>query len=763
MIGKTLGRYRIVEKVGEGGMGVVYRARDERLQRDVALKVLPSQRVSDPDARSRFHRESLALARLSHPNVAAVHDFDTHEGVDFLVMEYIPGTTLTERVTAGPLPENDIVRLAQQAAEGLQAAHERGIVHRDLKPGNLRITPEGQLKILDFGLAKLLAPTAKEDRVQTLTQAGGITGTIPYMAPEQLRGEPLDARADLYALGTVLYEMATGVRPFTDHAIPRLIDDVLHRSPPSPRRLNPHLSLELEQVVLRCLQKAPGDRYQSASDLLADLNRLCAGAATVVLAETADVTHGPSQAPTSAPVGRIMLAVLPFTGVGGKPEQECFSDGLTWEMIAEMGSLGSERLGVIAQKSAMKYKETDKGVDQIGRELGVDYVLEGSVRRAGRRLRITATLVLVRDQTQLWAKSYDRNHRDILRVQSEIAQAIAAEIKIKIGPNAQARWSGPRTVNPEVHEACLLGRWHFEKYSFHGFPKAREYFELAIAKDPNYAPAYAWLCFAYGGAGYWGYLPPMAVLAKANEAARKAVELDGNLAEAHLALAGMRYFGEWNWPAAEQSFRRALELNPSLSEARHSYSFCLATLGRPEEAHAEIRRAVECDPLNLVGWAICGWQLTAAHRYDEAIAQLDRALDMDPNFFPARQMLWRVCRHKNLHQRAFEEAKKTYLLLEDPEVVQALEQGWAESGYRGAMRRTAELLATRSQQHYVQPTAIARLWADAGETRLALDWLDRAFEARDGWLVHLRDPDWDGLHSESRFQNLLQRVNHPPL
>jgi tetratricopeptide (TPR) repeat protein len=255
----------------------------------------------------------------------------------------------------------------------------------------------------------------------------------------------------------------------------------------------------------------------------------------------------------------------------------------------------------------------------------------------------------------------------------------------------------------------------------------------------------------------------MAVLPKANEAARRAVELDGNLAEAHLALAAMRYFGDWNWPAAEQSFRRALELNPSLAEARHSYSFCLATLDRIAEALAEIRRAVECDPLNLMGWAVCGWQLTAAHRYEEAIAQLERALDMDPNFFPARQMLWRVCRHQNLHERAFEEAKRAYLLLEDPEVVRTLEQGWAASGYRGAMRNTAELLAARSKQTYVRPTAIARLYADAEETNLALDWLDRAFEARDAWLVHLRDPDWDGLHSEPRFQDLLQRVHHPPL
>jgi TolB-like protein/Tfp pilus assembly protein PilF len=466
--------------------------------------------------------------------------------------------------------------------------------------------------------------------------------------------------------------------------------------------------------------------------------------------------------PISLPAAKFIeaIVVLPFENLSDEPEQEYFVDGMTDALSAELGKI--KALRVISRTSAMQYKDTDKVIKEIVKELGVDAVIEGSVLKAGNDVRVTAQLVDGRTDTRLWSESYTGTLTNILVLQSEVTLAIAREIEVALSPEEERRITRTEPVNPEAHEACLKGRWYFSKYSLEGFTKAREYFELAIEKDPNYAPAYARLAGAYAGPGYWGYMRPREAWPKVKEAALKAIELDDTLAEPHHALAAYSFYFDWDWPAAETEFKRAIELNPNLPEIRQTYSFYLTTMGRPNEAMAESKRAEELDPLNLVGAAVGGWHLAVARRYDEAIEQLQKPLEMDPSFYPARQTLWRIYQYKNLYEEAFAEAKKTFSLLGDDEVVKAMERGYAESGYPGAMRLAAQELAARSKRRYVPPYTIARLYADTDDKDQTLHWLQRAYEERDAMLVHLRDPDWDGLRSDPRFQDLLKHMKYPP-
>src|SRR6266850_1376635 len=396
MIGRTLGHYRIIEKIGAGGMGEVYLARDERLQRDVAIKILPAGTLADETARARFRKEALALSRLNHPNIATVHDFDTSDGVDFLVMEYIRGVTLNERLTQGPLPEKDVIRLGTQLAEGLEAGHKEHVIHRDIKPGNIRVTLDGRAKILDFGLAKVVRPAGETAIADSLSETGTV-GTLPYMAPEQVRGRQVDARTDIWALGTVLYEMATGRRPFLENDAFRLGTAILESAAPSPRALNHRIPPELERIILKTLEK-----------------------------------------------------------LSDNPKEDYFADGLTEETIAQLGELQPSRLGVIARTSAMRYKHTHETVDQIGRQLKVSYVLEGSIRLADQRVRVTAQLIQVSDQTHLWAESYERPLSRILSIESEVAQRVTRSLAMELLPSQRASLTNTREVDPEAYETYLL-------------------------------------------------------------------------------------------------------------------------------------------------------------------------------------------------------------------------------------------------------------------------------------------------------------------
>ena len=751
LIGQKIGSFEITEMIGGGGMGVVYLAHDTRLNRSVAIKSMPRGLMDNATARTRFQREARLLASLNHPSIAVIHDIIEQEALGYLVLEYIPGQTLAERIAKGPLKLQEALTIALQIAEALSAAHEHDVIHRDLKPGNIKITPEDKVKVLDFGLAK--AVSGKPSEEPTTTEPGKIIGTPAYMSPEQACGKPTDKRSDIWSFGCLMYEMLTGHLPFEGQTSTEILARIIEREP-DWEMLPENTPSNIRVLLRRCLEKEPRRRLRDIVDIAITLEE------TTTELQSPTLRTGHVEAGRTQPTKWSRIVVLPFENLSGDPEQEYFVDGMTDALSAELGKI--KALRVISRTSAMQYKDTDKVIPAIVKELGVDALIEGSVLKAGNDVRVTAQLVDGRTDTHLWSESYTGTLTNILTLQSEVTLAIAREIEVALTPEEERRIIRTEPVNPEAHEACLKGRWYFNKYSLEGFTKAREWLELALDKDAEYALAYAWLAGAYSGPGYWGYMRPREAWPKAKEAALKAVELDETLAEAHHALAGYSFYYDWHWPAAEMEFKRAIELNPNLAVARTNYSFYLVTMGHLDEAMAQSKRAEELDPLNLVDAAVGGWHLAVARRYDEAIEQLRKPLEMDPSFYPARQGLWRLYRYKHLYEQALAEAKKTFSLRRDQEVVEALQQGWEKSGYPGAMRRAAQKLAARFEQRYVPPYEIARLYSDTEDQDRTLHWLQTAYEERDARLVHLRDPDWDGLRSDPRFQDLLKRMKYPP-
>ena len=790
MIGKTLSHYHIVEQIGAGGMGEVYRARDEHLGRDVAIKVLPTGMLTDEAARKRFPKEARALSKLNHPNIQTVLDFDTQDGVDFLVTEYVPGVTLSDKLALRALPEKDVTQLGAQLAEGLAAAHEHGVVHRDLKPANLRVTPDGWLKILDFGLAKLVRPMGDMATIEGTTESVSETqagaGTLPYMAPEQLRGENVDARTDIYAAGAVLYEMATGQRPFPETQTTQLIDAVLHRPPVAPRALNPRVSLELEQIILKCLEKEPENRYQSAREVVVDLRRSGApvstatgrraaprrtlwhillpavGIAAVVLLLALlgldlerlrdRLLGGPASGPITS------LAVLPLENLMGDPEQEYFVDGMTEALISELAQIGA--LKVISRTSVMRFKGTDKSLPEIARDLGVDGIIEGSVLRAGEQVRITAQLIEGATDRHLWASNYERDLSNILALQSEVARAIAREIKIKLTAREQARLASPRPVNTEVYQLYLRGRYHWNQRTQEGFKKGLEFFEQALERDPTYPLAYAGLADTYSLLANYFLLPPQEAFPRAKAAATKALEIDDTLAEAHASLAFARHHYDWDWSGAEGEYKRALELNPGYATAHQWYAEYLTTVGRHEEAIAEIRRAQELDPLSLVIDSNVGRLLYYAHRYDQAIDELQNTLMLDPNFPWAHVFLGMAFEQKGMYAEAMAEAQKVVALGGGgPNVV--LARAYAASGRTDDARKMLKALQQRYGED-VESYSMGGIHAALGEKDEAFAWLEKAYEENSFFLVFLRvDPWFDPLHTDPRFADLLGRLSFP--
>ncbi len=791
MIGKTLSHYRIVEKIGAGGMGEVYRARDERLERDVALKVLPTGTLADEATRKRFRKEALALSKLNHPNIATVFDFDTQDGVDFLVMELVEGVTLSDKLAVGPLREKEITRLGAQMAEGLAAAHERRVVHRDLKPANLRVTPDGRLKILDFGLAKLVRPDVASATATTesFTETQAAAGTLPYMAPEQLRGEAVDGRTDIHALGAVLYEMATGQRAFPDRQPAQLTAAILQLPVSSPRTLNRRVSVELERVVLKCLEKEPENRYQSAKEIAVDLRRLgTPGSAAAVLSARRPATRrrmvlavGVSLVALlavlvglnvgglrerllggAAPGQITSIAVLPLENLSGDPEQDYFVDGMTEALIAELAQIGA--LKVISRTSAMRYKHTDKSLPEIARELNVDAVVEGSVLHVGDRVRVTAQLIHAATDKHLWADTYDREFRDILALHSEVARAIAREIKVAVTPEEAARLASSRPVKPEAYEAYLKGRYHWNKRTGEGIKTGLKYFQHALEIDPGYALAYVGLADSYGLLPYYAGFRPEEAHPKGKAAARKALELDHTLAEAYASLGWVKYVFDLDWSGAEREFKHAIELKPSYATAHHWYAWYLAEAGRPDEAIAQFQRAQELDPLSLIISSAIGWQYYTVRKYDQAIAQLQKTLEMDPDFPRGHWFLGQAYVQKAMFEEAITEFQKAIAITGGkPEHIAALGHAYAASGKRHEAEKLLDELKELSKQKYIPSYALAVIHVGLGEKEQAFAWLEKAYEEHDPFLVIFvrPDPAFDPLRADPRFQSLLRRMKFP--
>ena len=783
MIGRTLGHFLILEKIGSGGMGEVYRAHDEHLERDVAVKVLPPGMLADDAARKRFRQEALALSKLNHPNIATVHDFVSEAQADFLVMECVPGTTLAEKLATGPLPEKDILALGIQLAEGLAAAHDQGVIHCDLKPGNLRITPERRLKVLDFGLARFLGAAGDSGPTQTEALVRDAAGTLPYMPPGQLNGAPPETRSDLYSAGAVLYEMATGQRLFPHEREPqRQLVAILHQAPRPPRALNPHISPGLESIILKCLEKDPDHRYQSAREMVADLRRLGAGTSlinvvaavatrrsrrnlliaslsAVCLVALALVGSWWWMRHRSAAIQTVhSLAVLPFTNFSNDPEQQYFVDGMTDSLITDLGQTGALR--VISRTSVMQYRDPKKPAGEIARELQVDAVVEGSVWRSGEQVRVTARLIQAATDAQIWSRSYEKDVRDLLSLQRDLAGAIASEIKVTITPQEQPQLADGHTLNPEAYEAYLKGN-----YLVQGSPAqkrlAEQEFERAIRLDPKYAPAYAGLADFY-----WSnaQISPSEAMPKAREYVLTALRLDPSLGHAHRTLGIIRFYGDWDWAAAEAALKRAIELNPNDAESHRTYAYYLSARGDAEGALAQARQAEQLDPLSLISRITTGWVYYYAGQYQPAVEQCRKALELDANSAGAHDCLASSFTMLGMHQEAIAHGKQAAALWgNEPSRAAGLGRAYARAGDKAAARGVLREMLERSSRSYVPPYLIATVLVSLDEQQQALTWLERALSDRDRYLVLLNvDCAFKPLRKDQRFLDLARRVGFPP-
>jgi len=787
--GTRVGDYEIQSLLGAGGMGEVYRARDLRLRRDVAVKVLPTVVSSDPERLRRFEQEATAAAALNHPNILAVHQLGTYAGTSYLVSELLEGETLREQIRRSRVAPRRVIDYGVQIAHGLAAAHEKGIVHRDLKPENLFVTKDGRIKILDFGLAKVtLAQPGSEHSAPTIgseTEPGIVMGTVGYMAPEQVRGQAADFRADIFAFGAILYEMLTGKRAFQKPTSPETMSAILNEDPPEISQAAPGLSPSLQRIVSRCLEKKPEQRFQSASDLAFALEALSEYGSAGTLSNTR-LENRRSRQVIATVVGTALifalllgfgrgklrewlrpgtpriqsLAVLPLRNLSGDAEQEYFADGMTEELTTDLSKIGAVR--VISRTSAMRYKGANKSLPDIARELNVDGIVEGSVQRSGDRVKITAQLILASTDTHIWADSYERELADVLALQDDVARSIANEIKVKLTPDELTRLTSSRAVNPEAYEAYLKGRYYWSKRTQEGEQRGLEYFQQSVSLDPGYAPAYSGVADSYIVLGAHGHLPVNDTFPKARAAAIKALELDEGLAEAHVSLATVKTFYDWDWAGSEREFKRALELGPNYATAHHWYSHYLVNVGRLDEAVAEIKRAKELDPFGITVNIWLAATLYYSRRYGQAIDQYRRVLELYPEWTEVHGGIGDCYLQKGMLAEAVAEWRKTFTLSGQDQLASSLEHAYAAGGYTGYLQKKLDELKAGSQTKPVSPLDFAYTYALLGEKEHAIEWLEKAYEARDPWLYVKAEPKLDSLRSDPRFKGLLRRLGLPP-
>ena len=749
IIGQPLGHYLILEKIGAGGMGEVYRAKDEHLDREVAIKVLRERGIQYDHSRRLLQREALTLSKLNHTSIATIYDFDTQHGLDFLVMEYVSGKTLSRHIEASALSEREVATLGMQVTHALEEAHEHGIIHRDLKPANIAITPKGQVKVLDFGLAKLFDPARGGLKAETLTQSvddSHLRGTLPYMAPEQVKGDHIDARTDIYALGVVLYEMATHQRPFREESLPLMLDLILHQSAVAPRAVNPRISTEMERIILKCMEKERENRYQSAREVRVDLQRFLMPSA--IVSATAPRRYQGRKGVTS-------IAILPLVNSSPDPETENVSDGITESIINTLSQL--PKLRVMARSTVFRYK--DRGAEPIvvGHELNVGAVLTGRLVQRGDSLKISVELVDIADGAQIWGGQYSRKLADILTVQEEIAMEISSRLSLRLTSMEKKRLAKHYTENREAYQAYLRGRYMASKYTEDGMKRAIQYFHQAIEIDPAFALAYAGLAMAYWNVSAVQFAPTE-VMPKARQAALKALEIDTQLAESHAAVALVKMAYEWNHDEAEREFKRATEINPGYATVYQWHGWHLAILGRLEESIVELNRAQELDPLSEVN-AYIGLSHYWGRQYAMAIEQFQKALELYPDFWLPRLYLgWTYLQLGDI-TRANAELAEAFRLEDSPWTVASLAHAAAVVGDRTRACQQLDELQQRATRQFVSPYFVARVYTGLGEKELALAWLEKAYEARDECLTWLKvDPALDSLHADSRYLDLQRRL-----
>ena len=756
-----LDRYEVLAPLGAGGMGEVYRARDNRLHREVAVNVLPEQLSGDGEALARFEREARAIAALSHPNLLAIYDFGTDGGVSFAVTELLHGQTLRAALAPGGLPWRKAADLAAALAEGLAAAHSRGIVHRDLKPENVFVTAENRIKILDFGLARWVRDDASENQPTSApttpdpTRPGTVLGTVGYMSPEQVRGESAGPPSDLFAFGCVLSEMLTGRPAFTGASVFDRMAAILRDEPAPPSRSSPDVPRELDDLVARCLEKSPARRPASAAELVPIL----AGLASAAASDPTVVSGGLSGSrPGFKRASRVKsLAVLPFVNPAADPEMEYLTEGIAETLINGLSQLS--KLRVMARSTMFRYKG-DADPQQVGRELGVGTVLSGRVVGRGSALAISVELVDASNGWRLWGARYDRPIADLVAVQDEIAREITANLKLTLEPEQKKRLAKRHEVDRDAYPLYLKGRYHWNKGTVPGFQKAMELFQQAIEKDPTYALAWTGVsdCYAMLGMDRFAALPPREAYPKAKAAARKALEIDDGLAEAHTSL-GYALLVSWEFAGAEEEFRRAIQRNPEYAQAHHFYGFLLGARGRAEESLVEFRRALEIDPLSLIINADYGWAFYCAHRYDEAIEQLGKALEMDASF--PQFYLWlglATLAHGLLDRSiaAFDEGIR--LTHNNPTFVAGKGTALVPAGRREEAEKILAEFEEKVKTQYVPMASMVQMNIALGHIDEAFRWLEKAADYRASFMLPIQVyPFFDPIRPDPRFAALLEK------
>jgi serine/threonine-protein kinase len=789
LIGELIGHYLIERLIGVGGMGEVYLARDVQLGRKAALKLLPEHLTADEAQLSRFKTEARSASALNHPNILTVYEIGTDGKRQFIAMEFIEGVTLRALLADGRMNLRAALELAVQVASALAAAHEAGVVHRDIKPENIMLRPDGYAKVLDFGIAKLTEGRLTSDHHESATTAalqtrpGLVLGTGRYMSPEQARGQKVDARSDIWSLGVVLYEMVGGIPPFTGETPSDCIASILTKEPPPLSGVLPNVPLKLEEILQKALRKDRDQRYRTTTEMLADLRSLkgeleLAGPtragvivrqikrhkrgvllmlAVAILAAGAFAYSFFFRASTPLPNEK-SIAVLPFENLSEEKSNAYFTDGIQDEILTRLSKIAD--LKVISRTSTQRYKHTSQSPSQIAHQLGVANLLEGSVQKTNDQVRVNVQLITAANDTHLWAETYDRKLTDIFAVESDIATTIAKTLQARLTGAEKTAIAKRPTANPEAYELYLKGRFFWNKRTAADLRKAIEYFNQALEKDPSYALAYAGLTDAYLILSQYGAASPADSFPQAIAAAKKAIELDDTLAEAHTSLACALAYYDFDFEQSVKEFERAIQLNPNYATAHHWLSNgVLSALGQFERAIAEGKRAVELDPLSLVINTDLGQDFFYARRYDEAIVHLRKTIEMDPRFYFAHWVLGTALQLKGQLSEAVAEYSKAVELNDDPSVLALLGQAYARAGQRDEAQKILLRLSEEAKSRYVQAYSFALMYLALGDKERAIDEMERAYRERDANVAQIRtDPMLDDLRGNPRFEKLVSQI-----